>query len=430
MSPNERDGWVRLHDELRDDAGEALDLPSPELLARYADEPNALSPEDRAIVEDALARSAAVRDELDTLRHFDFSALHEDARAGAGEAKGFLSALVAFLSRPPVVLAGAALAAFLLWWMGSTPPLEPMSEAPEPRIVSPEPRDPAPAPDLAPPGVRGEDGPREEQLAERPPPAADESAPRPGPSESDIAPADAEAPALADREPAPEPATPVPGAEAAAPEMLLAMAMPEYVPAFGTESLDPGAWRLRGDASRGPTIRLVTPDHVVRTRTDRPVLHWSLDRLPERREGAGFFLTLLDGEDEPIALDVPLAWPERAGWQRLELSALDLALPARTRVRWSVAFRATPEAPPTAFDLGWMRWQPLDEVQAAALEDEATPDRVATLAATGCFHEAVARALDAVDRYPDDDRPKEALRLLLAAVGLEALEQADPGASR
>ena len=53
----------------------AADGPSPELLARYAEDPGRLSAEERSVVEAAAARSPAVADQLRVLESFDLARL-------------------------------------------------------------------------------------------------------------------------------------------------------------------------------------------------------------------------------------------------------------------------------------------------------------------------------------------------------------------
>ncbi len=51
--------------------------PDPALLVRYADDPSALPPEERQMVERRLAESPQVRDQLEVLKRFDFSEARE-----------------------------------------------------------------------------------------------------------------------------------------------------------------------------------------------------------------------------------------------------------------------------------------------------------------------------------------------------------------
>ena len=44
--------------------------PDPELLVRYADDPSGLSPDERQMIEQRLAESPEVRDQLEVLKRF------------------------------------------------------------------------------------------------------------------------------------------------------------------------------------------------------------------------------------------------------------------------------------------------------------------------------------------------------------------------
>jgi hypothetical protein len=194
------------------------------------------------------------------------------------------------------------------------------------------------------------------------------------------------------------------------------MAMPEYQPAFGTDPLGPQDWTTRSPGPDAVTITLATPNHVIRTSTRQPVLHWSLDRLPT---SGSFHLAIVDRDDEPVVVDRLLPAPAAPGMQRLDLAALQLELPADRALRWSLALREGEDGPPRAFAFGWLRVSPLSPRVAEQIAASATPDRVALYAAAGCFHEALDVAIDTQARHPDDPRPRLALDSLLEQAGLE-----------
>ena len=416
---------------------EEADWPAPELLARYATDPNRLSEAEKQTVERALATSGRVADELATLRGFDFGALDADrhpARATAGRlasasdggggagAGGLAARLLAWLARPPVWAGAAALLALALWLASSDrSPLRSGASAPTPQLAQqtepPAPRSPeagATGTELPSPDGRTTDeptppsGPTATIAQAEPTP---EVAPAPTPTEParlaarDAAPAPDTAPAA---QPAPPPE--------AKPELLLAMAMPDYHPAYGVESRASGEWIVRGETSAAPGVTVLAPDHVARACSAQPVLHWSLDRLP----GTGtFFLTIVDERDEPIVLDRALAQPVRAGIQRVELAGLGVRLPAGRTLRWSIALRADEAAPPDAFDFGWLRVDPPDAAAKAALETGSEADRAAVYAGLGCYSEALDAALVTRARRPDEATPHRAIERLAEQAGLD-----------
>ena len=110
MSRDESEGLDALFQDVMES-----DLPDPELLARYATEPNELTAEERDEVETAMRRSLIVVDELDTLRGFDFGALDADQEATSD--RGSVGAWFVSLLGQPVAWAGIAAAAALGLWI-------------------------------------------------------------------------------------------------------------------------------------------------------------------------------------------------------------------------------------------------------------------------------------------------------------------------
>ncbi|MCR9095134.1 MAG: DUF928 domain-containing protein [bacterium] len=419
---------------------EGSDLPSPDLVARYVDDPNGLSPEERDAIDRALAHSAAVIDEADTLRGFDFSALEADRRAaevGAGRAGWALrwrpwawaaaaAAVALFVSvallddvgetgptappTPPTLAdRGSAPAPSRPEASeedeSGTPPVPRLAEAVAPDLIEPE-------PDLAPvePAV---EAPEALALAPDPaPPAPTSVGPSPAPS-------------------APPEEAPVRPAERPR-EMLLAMATPAYQPAFGLDVPGGPGWTLRSVSDEDLSIAVVSPDHVTRVSVERPVLHWAIDGLPA---DGGFYLSVLDGEGEPVIEDQHLPSPVAVGLQRTPLASLPLVdgrtLPEGETLRWSIEWREGLEAPTGAVDFGWLRLSPLELDAVAALASTADANRSAFFAGEGCFHESLEAALALRDAHPDAAFVDASIRTLLertrdAARAVLAIER-DPG---
>jgi hypothetical protein len=86
--------WTDLQLKLR---GSDLSHPEPDVLLRFSDSRETLGSEQQGRVERHIASCAACRDELETLKHFDFPALNEPA-SGA-EAAPWLSGLTDWLRR-------------------------------------------------------------------------------------------------------------------------------------------------------------------------------------------------------------------------------------------------------------------------------------------------------------------------------------------
>lgn len=407
MNEREEAGLLRLKIDL-DEAG----WPSPELLARYATDPNGMREDEKQIVERALASSRIVADELATLRGFDFSRLDDDRRAaeaglgatiGAGAEKagsGWLDWLRSgWLVRPPALAGMVALLALVYWLALSDRTSRPTS-APE-----------------APPQLAEQDAPTA-PVVPAPPIAPELEAPAPKDVPTTLDPS-----RVAAIEPAPEvppQATPAPTPEREAEReevVLLAMAMPDYRPAYGLEPQAGAEWVVRGGEVPALEIVALVPDHVARACSPSPVLHWSLDRVPEKGD---FFLTIVDADDEPIVLDQPVARPARAGLQRLDLAAARVSLPQGRTLRWSIALREDEAAAPSAFDFGWLRVETPDPARAAELADGGDARRAAGYAELGCYSEAFEAALVARSKQPADPTATRAVAKLAEQAGFDA----------
>lgn len=417
MSEREEAGLRRLQHDL-----DEADWPSPELLARYATDPNALSEAEKRQVERALATSRVVTDELATLRGFDFSRLDADRRgadapAGAravgaarGDGPSWLERLRGtFRLRPRALAALTALLALAIGFAlsGRFGSSNGSSDAP-PQLAERE-TPSAPIPPIEP-------------IAPEPPGATELEAQRPVP-EADASRIAATPTPARTPEPAPGPAPSREGdgdgdgGRGGEREILLAMTMPDYHPAYGLEPQPGTEWIVRGgDADARISIAILTPNHLVRACSASPRLHWSLDRLPTR---GAFHLTIVDADDEPIVVDQPIPAPDRAGLQRLDLAALRIALPEGRPLRWSIALREDEEAAPSAFDFGWLRFEAPDATGAARLAAADEAGRAAAYADLGCYSEALAAALDARAAHPGDPGPERAIAALAHQAGFD-----------
>lgn len=401
MSEVEEAGLRRLKHDL-----DEADWPTPELLARYATDPNGLPETDKQVVERALAASRIVADELATLRGFDFARLDDDrrvaevgavARAGVDAARSsWLDRLRTIgLLRPPTLAAVAALIALATWIALSDRTGRPTSAPDSPPQLAEREAPPAP---LVPAPPTSEPG----RIAAVEPPPEPSSKPTPEPAD--------------ERSPAngPEPdAVPMPAPEG---EILLAMAMPDYRPAYGLEPRSGADWIVRGGESTSPEIVALVPDHVARACSASPILHWSLDRLPASGE---LFFTVVDADDEPIVLDRRIARPTHAGLQRLDLASLSIALPEGRTLRWSIALRDDDAAAPTAFDFGWLRVEKPDAAKAAELAARDDGQLAARHAELGCYSEALEAAFVARAKHPGDPAPVRAVAKLAEQAGFD-----------
>jgi hypothetical protein len=438
MSRDEAEGLEALFQDMMES-----DLPDPDLLARYATEPNELTADERAEVETAMQRSQAVVDELDTLRDFDFAALDADREAGAdGKRRG--SWLLGLLSQP-VLWAGVVAAAALLLWIaagdlergtpeagGPTPMLARESEGPRDRdSIDSNSLEPATVP--LPPtngaerlaesdranepramGERPESSPEPKDLSlPRAPEALVEAEPLPGPTEQ----LSHEQPeSLAATGPS-EPSGPDPGPDleesstaSREREILVAMVIPAYEQPMGAAGRERIPLVYRSSEQRGPAITILSPAHVARSSSVQPTLAWSIDTLPSR---GAFYLTVMGPNDEPLIENRRLAMPTESGIQTTSLSDLGVSLKRNIEYRWSIAHRLDEESPPTRYAFGWVE---AVEMSAADREraDRASPGSLPdVLAREGYWYDALQATLELRDRHPDDERPEEALQALL-----------------
>jgi hypothetical protein len=418
VSRDPSDGLARLHGDVV-----ASQLPAPELLARYANDPNSLSEEEKQRVELAMAESPMVADEFDTLRGFDFRELNADRRSASegARARGWLASLLPAPLPAPVWLVAAAGAGALAIWLALAPTrvdeeAPPSNFAERPAIAPAPPMEPN-----KPSRVAAEEGPSPAHEAEVTPLAPE--------SEGSALP-----PERLASEPAPgqvgvEPDAPTAGSLPAEPpsppsdqgqgEMLLAMVMPVYQMPADAALHEPMDWVVRsGPDEERIALSVVAPSHVTRSSIPSPTLHWSLERLPSEGE---LYLTIVDADEEPIVLDRRLTPPTGIGLQRTALSELAIELPAKRELRWSIALRPEEEAPPLDFAMGWIEYRrpaPEWNDEVSALPEG---EHAAALARAGYWHEALEATLAAIERHPDDPRPRAALQQLL--------EQAKPSAS-
>ncbi|MBJ20825.1 MAG: DUF928 domain-containing protein [bacterium] len=416
MAIDEQDGLAELYQDVLDS-----DLPSPELLARYATAPNELTEQERFEVEAAMLRLPAVVDELDTLREFDFQNLNADREAVA--AKSTMSSLLGFFARPPLMAglaASAALALFLV--LGQEPPVSQPTRTPNLATTTPEESPPVPAPDSL--GIIDEPG--EIDLA------MDDSSPDTSVPErlEPTVPMESQTVELADDSNAPTPTSttterPAPedpssrdmrAFESEPGEILIAMMTPIYEMPYGAPSRERLIGGFRAADDEWPRITVLAPAHLARTTSNQPTLFWHIDRLPTQ---GGFYLTISDAEGEKtIVENLRLASGARAGIQEADLLALDVSLESNEEYRWSIAHRLEDDASPTHFAFGWIVESEPNASTRARIEAAETGERPNVLASGGYWYDALEATIDLVEGYPLDDRPRDALRSLLDQAGV------------
>lgn len=388
------------------------DLPEPELMARHARSPNSLSPEERQIVDSALSRSAAARDELDTLQSFDFSRLNADledpAEAGIGRA------LRRLLFNPASFALVGSAAALLLWVATDPFATLPADEAgkssePEPAFAAIEAEEPA----RTLPSESTEDGLPTDRSAAFEQTDAQLAAKMP----EDFEPEASARPPIPVVEPPPRP-SPAEFAEPA-PEMLLAMNMPVYRRPSGAADRVFEMGGFRSEASESALrIEVLAPNHAARSLTPSPHLFWRLNEVPT---GGEFALDIVTTGSSQHVLVEGLVVPRPAGpgIQEIDLADLGVALGANEEYRWSVSHRVDEWSPPTAFGFGWIQYAPAEAVLSTRLADAATGDRPAIFADSGYWYDALGESIDLMRSHPAQSLPGTVVQALLEQVDRE-----------
>ncbi|MBB82814.1 MAG: hypothetical protein CL931_03285 [Deltaproteobacteria bacterium] len=415
MSTDENERLEELWDEIL-----VADLPAPELMARHAQSPNSLSAEERQIVDAALARSAAARDELDTLQSFDFSQLNADLEQPAES--GIRSALRRLLFSPASFALVGGAAALLLWV--ATDPFAPLSSdetgnpnAPEPAFAAIEPDAPAPNSPSTAPGT----GSSTDRT-----PAVESTEPQLAATGSQgLEPASSPRPSIRVAEP-PTEGTPTRPSRAAsadpAPEMLLAMNMPVYQRPSGAADR---FFELGGFRSESPEsalrIEALAPNHAARSLTPSPRLFWRLSEVPQ---GGAFTLDIVStgSPQRVVAEGLAIPRPSQDGIQEIDLAGLGVTLGEDEEYRWSVAHRVDEWSPPTAFAFGWVVHAPAEAALSARLADASMGDRPAIFADSGYWYDALGESIDLMRSHPEQTQPGTAVQALLDQADLGRMQ--------
>jgi len=412
MATDEDERLEELWDEIL-----VSDLPEPELMARHAQSPNSLSAEERLIIDSALARSAAARDELDTLQSFDFSQLNADLEQPAPAGIG--STLRRLLSHPASFALAGSVAALLAWVAIDPLGRLPLDESenpngPEPTFAANEAKEPSAESPSAETGT----GPSPD-----PTPALEETDSQLAATTPEVFDPEANArPSIRVAEPQPEEAPSLPPRGEYAepqPEMLLAMNMPVYRRPSGAADR---VFEMGGFRSEAPEsalrIEALAPNHAARSFTPSPRLFWRLNEVPT---GGAFSLDIVSTGSRQRVLAEGLAVPRPSGpgLQEIDLADFGVALGANEEYRWSIAHRVDEWSPPTAFAFGWGHYAPTEATLSTRLVDASTGDRPAIFADAGYWYDALGESIDLMRSHPEQTLPGTVVQALL--------DQADRG---
>jgi hypothetical protein len=381
--------------------------PDPKLLVRYADDPSALSPEERQMVERRLAESPQVRDQLEVLKRFDFSEAREtsDRKSRSWLSDALVRVRRLFEARPVLAWAPAiavAALAFLLIYPSAFSIFrldrssEPASE-PVPEQLADEPSTPTTVHQDRPSKPASEPVP--EQLADEP---------------------------ILDETPA-TPTVRVPRS------IVLVAAMPEYrAPQGATPRLRSGVRGVYSDASYH-LIMALAPEHVGQTASEAPSLYWYLSEIPEEG-GFEFWIGSVNagsvpgqpsgasaGEDSDTWIRKDLLPPAQPGLQRILLSDYGVELEAGVEYSWTISSQL--DAHPS----GWIKRVELPASVAKRLTEASLSGNVqapAIYAEAGLWYDALSSLLELVSDHPNNESLRTARRELLRQGGLEAVDEA------
>jgi hypothetical protein len=402
--------------------------PDPELLVRYADDPNVLSPEERQLIERLLAESPQVRDQLEILKRFDFSAARETSD---GKSRSWLSDALArvrrvFEARPVLAwapaIAVAALALLLIYPSAFSRFFLDRSSEPASESV------PEQLADEATPSTVHLDRSSEPASESVPEQLADEATPstvhldRPSEPASESVPEQLADEPIHDQTPATL-TVPVPDS------IVVAVVMPEYRAPHGV------APRLRSATEGAPLeapsrlIMVLAPEHAGQTASEAPSLYWYLSEVP-KAEGLEFWIGSVDagsvsgqrsgasaGGDSDTWIRKDLPSPARTGLQRILLSDYGVELATGVEYSWSISSGLDANAS------GWIKRVELPASVAKRLA-EASPGEVpAIYAEAGFWYDALSSLLELVSDHPNDESLRKARLELLRQGGLEAVDE-------
>jgi uncharacterized coiled-coil protein SlyX len=454
MAPNRaNDG----HDQLLEDVLGG-DGPSPQLLVRYAEDPAALSPEERSAVESAAAHSRVIADQLRVLQSFDPSGLGDVAAATPdatpaqtprdAESAGWLAPLRRFaeaLTAPPVVWAPAAAALVLLLALVSWRTLEDSARvgALETELAATLRSLEVLKQDLT---RVSEDSSRQTQqlallrsqlsqsqaeLASRPeavPPGAEEVLP-----EAEAVPPAIEKPAPTPPEklaatpgPAPAPRTAPPRKPTAPPEKAttpppVIVAMNDPLVYQTPAGIDAGqapsrtSALMRSAATGLPEVVAVAPDHVGLTVSASPALHWRLSSRTDRP----LVVTVVDPKRQQTLLDTRLRGPQRRGYARISLSKHGVSLQPGRTYQWFVSVLAgEASAPNDPVASGLIERVSKSPQLAASLRAAGPAGAAQAYAKHGIWYDAIDALSQRIVRFPKNLALRAQRESLVKQVGL------------
>ena len=425
--------WSKLEQLLHAESSASAHPSEEELLGLTS---LSLASAQRTAVEAHLVGCAACRSEVALLKRFDFSALAEAPAANAARV-GLGERVVESLAAWRESLAGASLqpalmaAAVVLLAIPVGIRLWENTESDAPTASSSMEMAQQPSPEAEPaPAMMGEPAAPEAEIVQ-----LAENTDMPGSLEESASPSDSPVPA-----PVPE-SVEIAVTEPAAPAealgesqeksglvlgegetMLIAALLPGDMPIYGIEgitglggpSVRTGGF-VRSIGGAGPSVEVLSPDHLGWTSRAAPTLYWRLS------ESTSLPLELVISDDvspEPL-LETRLEGAQAAGIQGLSLADLGLALQPGVTYRWSVSL-VMDEAHRSRdrFAGSALVYRPVSAPTAADLAAAPLAERAHRLAAQGYWYDAFDQLTLWLEAEPREARLLTHRAALLEQVGL------------
>jgi len=432
-------------DALIADTLEAGDAPDPELLARYADDPDSLELDQRTLAEWHESRSPIVAAQVRLMRRMppsETASSSEDLEEATRHERVGQALLFSRVRRYGAWVA-PAFAASLLWWVlpPEVNPLRLGAAVEEPLPVGADSRlttavrasDPVVSERVISERARAEQRPNE--------PAEGVESAREVTGSVESALTDNLAPtAVAPAEPVVivEATRPLRSAKAVSssaieksdrakgqtmvePErpstsQLLAFRTPIYRAPADASARPHRSRTLRG-ARQGVELRAVVPGHVARTQLASPSVFFSIESLPPVGSELEFAVSVPESSDPLLLRSVPL--PIRPGLHEIRLDSETEVLPVGVECRWSLALRAPGDGESVGeFAIGWILREPSSAEVVENLRGLSMLERPARLAEEGLWYDALAELYALRRTYPDVGPIETALT--------EFVEQAQP----
>lgn len=417
----------------------SLDQPAPEILVRYAEDPEAVEPDQRRLIEEQLARSRPFADQLRILKNFDLGRLDAERNSASqlGE-KELASSLLAWLRRftsalaapqPAVVWVPAAAAVALIIVIASQRMVTDESGMAEfgKQFAAVQAKNRTLEAELA--RIRTAEREQAFQLADVREKLARGAAeaPESGQGVAESGPRPREAPdmvkpkAIADSGPTLDPSL-----ELGSAGYQIAMAgTPTYAAPFDAPA-GFGAGRfsgvLRSASTDLPTVIALVPTHVARTVDEAPTFYWFLSEATARP----ISVTVLDPAERTNILTAKIDGPQPAGVAGFSLADHGVKLVPGRIYQWFASVMAGDEpGPEDAIVGGLVQRVPMTSRLEKELRQARAGEAADVYARNGLWYDALAAVSTRLQTEPGNADLRRQRATLLEQVGIDEAAVAD-----